>query len=66
LPSIDAERYRRWIELMVAGGQAMIRYYSSNLSLKKAANRFVFGTESGEAEFTKTIVSTKPVTSSAC
>lgn len=26
LPSIDAERYRKWIELMVAGGQVMIRY----------------------------------------
>lgn len=29
LPSIDTERYRKWIELMVAGGQAMIRYYPS-------------------------------------
>lgn len=34
LPSIDAERYRKWIELMVAGGQAMIRYYPSHLSLE--------------------------------
>lgn len=26
LPSVSAERYRQWIELMVAGGQVMTRY----------------------------------------
>lgn len=26
LPSVSAERYRKWIELMVAGGQVMTRY----------------------------------------
>lgn len=31
LPSIDAERYRKWIELLVSGGQVMIRYVQAHL-----------------------------------
>ncbi|EEA20679.1 hypothetical protein TMatcc_000670 [Talaromyces marneffei ATCC 18224] len=31
LPSIDAERYRKWIELMVAGGQVMIRVWGGGI-----------------------------------
>lgn len=30
LPSINAERYWKWIELMVAGGQTMVRYVYLN------------------------------------
>ncbi|KAL2821842.1 glycoside hydrolase superfamily [Aspergillus cavernicola] len=31
LPSITADRYRRWIELMVAGGQAMVRVWGGGI-----------------------------------
>ncbi|EED20185.1 beta-mannosidase, putative [Talaromyces stipitatus ATCC 10500] len=31
LPSITAERYRKWIELMVAGGQMMIRVWGGGI-----------------------------------
>lgn len=40
LPSIDVERYRKWIELMVAGGQVMTRYCPSR-SFQEAADECV-------------------------
>jgi beta-mannosidase len=39
LPSITAERYRKWIELMVAGRQVMIRYVRAARCDKQLVNR---------------------------
>lgn len=62
LPSISAERYRNWIELMVEGRQIMIRY-GTYPGVQKYANCC---TESGVVESTKTTPSMKPATSLAC
>jgi beta-mannosidase len=51
LPAVSSERYRKWIELMVAGRQVMIRYGPSTMIV------------SGVAASMKTMPSTKHATS---
>ena len=62
LTTITPERYRKWVESMVAGHQVMTRFVPSHISLLRLMIDILI--ESGAAEFTKTTASTPPATNS--
>jgi beta-mannosidase len=63
LTNVTAERYRKWIELMVEGRQLMIRYVTFHPSDKLFQLTF---SVSGVAVSTRTMHSTRLVTSLVC
>jgi beta-mannosidase len=63
LTNVTAERYRKWIELMIEGRQIMIRYVTFHTSAKSPQLTF---SGSGVGVSTRTMHSMRPVTNWVC